>query len=226
MNGISDMQVQQTTEQKQQVINTPRLLQTMKGLGPRSYEKAFQGFTHEDVLKSMSMALSGITREQVTIGLNTMLDQGYCPDPIMFRKWCLGIKGFVGDADHVKDSYKGKHAAIANIEAWRTDRSVSITNAEREAYNRVYGMFQDLQYANNYEKQKFYAYEAFKDAYAEVVKELVEKGEKQELWIQPEALEQSKPKSVKKDYLSQPQTKEEKENIQKIIEETKKAIKR
>ena len=206
MNGINDMQVQQTTEQKQQVINTPRLLQTMKGLGPRSYEKAFQGFTHEDVLKSMSMALSGITREQVTIGLNTMLDQGYCPDPIMFRKWCLGIKGFIGDIDPVKDSYKGKHAAIANIEAWRTDRSVSITNAEREAYSRVYGMFQDLQYANNYEKQKFYAYEAFKDAYVEVVKELVEKGEKQELWIDLVSL--NKPKKQKEPEQTQEQKEE------------------
>lgn len=224
MNGINDMQVQQTTEQKQQVINTPRLLQTMKGLGPRSYEKAFQGFTHEDVLKSMSMALSGITREQVTIGLNTMLDQGYCPDPIMFRKWCLGIKGFISDIDPVKDSYKGKHAAIANIEAWRTDASTSITNAEREAYNRVYGMFNQLQYANNYEKQKFYAYEAFKDAYVEVVKELIELGTKQELWVDLVAL--NKPKKQKEPEQTQEQKEESLRIAIEFREKMKELIKR
>lgn len=225
MNGINNMQLHQNTEQQHHVINTPRLLQTMKGLGPRSYEKAFQGFTHDDVLRSMSMALSGITREQVTIGLNTMLDQGYCPDPIMFRKWCLGIKGFASDVDPVKDSYKGKYAAIANIEAWLSDSSTLITNAEREAYNRVYGMFNQIQWSNNPDKQKFYAYEAFKDAYVEVVKGLIESGEKQSIWIEPPKIEKPNLIKTKRRYFVDAATDEEKIEDQKKIQEFQEKLK-
>lgn len=181
--------------------NVPRFLQTMKALGPRSYEKAFGGMEDEVVVFAMTKAIDGLTRQQLQAGLDQMFEQGYCPDPIMFRKWCLGIKGFESSVDSIKGSYKGKFAAIANIEAWLSDSTTKITNAEREAYNRVYGMFNQLQWANNYEKAKYYAYEAFKDAYVEVVKELVAKGESQSIWIEPPKLDRPKVVAVKKDYL-------------------------
>lgn len=219
-------QITHHTEKQIEPINPVSVAATIKGIAPRSFEKTFNGLSSEQISYGFKLCLDGLTREQIQAGMMQVRDNGFCPDPAMFRKWCLGIKGFISDADPVKDSYKGKYAAIANIEAWLSDSSTRITNADREAYNRVYGMFNQLQYANNYEKQKFYAYEAFKDAYVEVVKELVELGVKQEIWIQPEVIEQPKPKFAKRSYLSQPQTKEEKENIQKILEETKKAIKR
>lgn len=219
-------QITHHTEKQIEPINPVSVAATIKGIAPRSFEKTFNGLSSEQISYGFKLCLDGLTREQIQAGMMQVRDNGFCPDPAMFRKWCLGIKGFISDADPVKDSYKGKYAAIANIEAWLSDSSTRITNADREAYNRVYGMFNQLQYSNNYEKQKFYAYEAFKDAYVEVVKELVELGVKQEIWIQPEVIEQPKPKFTKRSYLSQPQTKEEKENIQKILEETKKAIKR
>lgn len=194
------------TEKQIESINPVNVAATIKGIAPRSFEKTFSGLSSEQVAYGFKICLDGLTREQIEKGMIQVRDNGFCPDPAMFRKWCLGIKGFISDIDPVKDSYKGKHAAIANIEAWRTDRSVSITNAEREAYNRVYGMFQDLQYANNYEKQKFYAYEAFKDAYVEVVKELVELGVKQELWIDLVSL--NKPKRQKEPEQTQEQKEE------------------
>lgn len=206
MNGINEMQMTHLTDQQIEKTNVPRLLQTIKAIAPRSYEKAFSGMDEQVVIFAMGKAVNGLTKAQIEIGLNSMFEQGYCPDPVMFRKWCLGITGFTESVDPVKDSYKGKYAAIANIEAWLSDPSTSITNAERGAYNRVYGMFNQLKYANNYEKQKFYAYEAFKDAYVDVVKELIEQGVKQERWVDLVAL--NKPKKKKEPELT-PEQKEE-----------------
>lgn len=195
------MQITHHTENQIEKTNVPRFLQTMKALAPRSYEKAFSGMDEQVVIFAMTKATEGLTRQQLQVGLDQMFEQGYCPDPVMFRKWCLGIKGFTSDVDPVNASYKGKFAAIANIEAWLSDSSTKITNAEREAYNRVYGMFNQLQWANNQEKAKYYAYEAFKDAYVDVVKELVSKGEMQSIWIEPPKLDRPKVVAIQKDYL-------------------------
>lgn len=225
MSGISEMQLTNTSEQQIQKINTARLCQTIKAMTARSYGKTFQGLDEKQVVAAFDMCIGDLSREQIQIGLNSIRDNGYCPDPAMFRKWCLGIKGFINDVDPVKDSYKGKYAAIANIEAWLSNPSTLITNAEREAYNRVYGMFNQIQWSNNPDKQKFYAYEAFKDAYIEVVKGLVESGGKQSIWIEPQKLENPSLVKTKRRYLEDAVTEEEKIEDKRKIKEFQEKLK-
>lgn len=200
MNGINEMQITHHTENQIEKTNVPRLLQTIKAIAPRSYEKAFHGMDEQVVIFAMGRAVNGLTKTQIESGLNSMFEQGFCPDPIMFRKWCLGITGFTDNVDPIHASYRKKSAALANIDAWLIDDTTSITNAEREAYNRCYGMFNDLR--NNYsDRQKFHTYEAFKDFYDEVVKELVSNGVKQEIWIKPPAIERKPLAVIRKNYL-------------------------
>lgn len=142
--------------------------------------------------------LEGVTAEQIKVGLATMKTAKYCPVMPEFKNWCLG-----GNDNAIHASYRKKSAALANIEAWLCDDTTQITNAEREAYNRCYGMFNDLQF-NYSAKQKFHTYEAFKDFYDEVVKEFVGKGVYQCIWEKPIELESKvKFKPKPKDYLSE-----------------------
>lgn len=197
MNGTETMQITNHTENQVEKTNVPRFLQTMKALAPRSYEKAFHGMDEQVVIFAMSKAIEGLSKQQLQIGLDAMFEHGYCPDPIMFRKWCLGIKGFASDVDPIYASYRARNAALANIEAWLIDDTTKITNAEREAYNRCYGMFNDLKW-NYSDKQKFHTYAAFKDFYDEVVKEFVAKGEPQSIWIAPVKIERKAKVEVEK----------------------------
>jgi hypothetical protein len=191
MSGIDKMQITNHSEQQVEKTNVPRFLQTMKALAPRSYEKAFQGMDEQVVIFAMGKAIEGLNRQQLNKGLDMMFEQGYCPDPIEFRKWCLGIKGIGEAANPIYASYRNRNAALANIEAWTVDSTIKITNAEKEAYNRCYGMFNDLKW-NYSDKQKFHTYEAFKGFYDEVVKELVVKGEPQSIYEAPQQIEQKK----------------------------------
>ena len=195
------MQITHHTEKQIEPTNVPRFLQTMKALAPRSYEKAFNGMDEQVVIFAMSKAIEGLSKQQLQIGLDAMFEQGYCPDPIMFRKWCLGIKGIGDGVNPIHASYRARNAALANIEAWLSDDTTKITNAEREAYNRCYGMFNDLKW-NYSDKQKFHTYAAFKDFYDEVVRELVAQGVSQSIWVEPIKIDtQQKYKAVPKDYL-------------------------
>lgn len=211
-------QITNHTEKKIDKINPNDVSGTLKGLVPRSFEKTFNGLTTKQVEYAFSLCIQGLTREQIAIGMNTVVENGYCPDPAMFRKWCLGIKGFASDVDPIHASYRSKNAALANIEAWLSDNTTKITNAEKEAYNRCYGMFNDLKW-NYSDKQKFHTYLAFKDFYDEVVKELVAKGESQSIWIEPPKIE-SKAKGIKKDYLKlSPEEQEESEKRELQVKE-------
>lgn len=216
------MQITHHTDQQIEKTNVPRFLQTMKALAPRSYEKAFKGMDEEVVIFAMGQAIKGLTKQQLQVGLDAMFEQGYCPDPIMFRKWCLGIKGIGEGINPIHASYRARNAALANIEAWMVDSTIKITNAEREAYNRCYGMFNDLKW-NYSDKQKFHTYAAFKDFYDEVVKELVEKGESQSIWVEPPVIPMYRVKPRPKDYLGN-MTDEQKESAKKMEDEIKKLI--
>lgn len=190
-------QLAHRSEKQIQKINPNDVMGALKGIVPRSFEKTFQGLDSKQIEYAFSLCLDGLTREQVAIGMSAVRDNGFCPDPAMFRKWCLGIKGFASDVDPIHASYRSKNSALANIEAWLSDSTIKITNAEKEAYNRCYGMFNDLKW-NYSDKQKFHTYLAFKDFYDEVVKELVANGESQSIWIEPPKIE-SRAKIVKND---------------------------
>ncbi|WP_151817384.1 hypothetical protein [Acinetobacter ursingii] len=166
-------------------INSAKVVGIFKAIAPRSFEKTFEGIATEQINHAMKICLDGLTHEQVNKGLSMVRDSGYCPDPAMFRKWCLGIQGFGTEQQRAVDSFKKKNAALANIIKWISDRDVEITNAEKEAYNRCYEMFSNLNYSNNYERSAYYAYEAFKDNYVDVVNEFVEKGVTQKKWSKP-----------------------------------------
>ena len=73
---------------------------------------------------------------------------------------------------------------------------------KKEAYDRCYEMFADIQWAKNVDRASYLAYEAFKDNYVDVVKEYAEQGQQQAVWVKPVAIE-NKPiaRAVPKSYL-------------------------
>lgn len=176
-------------ENNSKPISAPQLTGVLKAIVPRSFEKTFEGIGTEQIAAAIRICIDGLSREQVANGLNRVRDNGFCPDPAMFRKWCLGIVGFGTEQQRTLDSFKGKHAALANIINWLTDNNNRITNAEKEAYNRCYNMFNAIDWANNVDRATYLAYEAFKDSYVEVVKEFAENGTTQAPWESCTSLE-------------------------------------
>ena len=173
-------------------INSAQLVGVFKAIAPRSFEKTFDGVATAQINTAMKICIDGLTHDQVNFGLSQVRDNGFCPDPAMFRKWCLGITGFGTEQQRLQDSFKGKHAALANIIKWVNDNNHTITNAEKESYDRCYEMFTAIEWAKNVDRAMYLAYEAFKDNYTDVVQEFALSGVKQAIWAKPEAIE-SKP---------------------------------
>lgn len=188
------------TEKQVEKINPNDVSGALKGLVPRSFEKTFNGLTTKQVEYAFSLCIQGLTREQIAIGMNAVVENGYCPDPAMFRKWCLGIKGFINDVDPVASSYKGKYAALNDVYTWiSSNHKTEITEASFLAYQKSHSAFSDLKWMSNYEKAKNVADRVFMDNYDEVVKELVQQGIKQEMHINPKPL--PKPKTEEKEII-------------------------
>lgn len=206
-----------------QPIKTGQLVGIFKAIAPRSFEKTFEGMPIEAISHAMKICIEGLSREEIDLGLRMVRDNGFCPDPAMFRKWCLGITGFGTEQQRFVDSFKGKHAALGNIVKWLGDNSHAITNAEKEAYDRCYEMFAEIQWAKNVDRASYLAYEAFKDNYVDVVKEYAEQGQQQAVWEQPKAIER-KPiaKGIPKSYLPK-QSPEEKAWIESRARELQKS---
>lgn len=212
-----------------QPIKTGQLVGIFKAIAPRSFEKTFEGMPIEAISHAMKICIEGLSREEIDLGLRMVRDNGFCPDPAMFRKWCLGITGFGTDQQRVVDSFKGKHAALGNIVKWLGDNTHPITNAEKEAYDRCYEMFTAIEWAKSADRASYLAYEAFKDNYVDVVKEYAEQGQQQAVWERPKAIEKKMvvdygdwgDESAPKD--TQPLQGEE---LKKYLEEAKQKIKR
>ena len=183
-------------------INSAQLVGVFKAIAPRSFEKTFDGVATAQINTAMKICIDGLTHDQVNFGLSQVRDNGFCPDPAMFRKWCLGITGFGTEQQRLQDSFKGKHAALANIIKWAGDNNHAITNAEKESYDRCYEMFTAIEWAKNVDRAMYLAYEAFKDNYADVVQEFALSGVKQAIWAKPKVIESkpitlvAKPKSM------------------------------
>ena len=202
-----------------QPSSSAKLVGIFKAIAPRSFEKTFDGIPVEQVNQAMKICIDGLSKDQINIGLSMVRDNGFCPDPAMFRKWCLGITGFGTEQQRVVDSFKGKHAALGNIVKWLGDNNHAITNAEKEAYDRCYEMFAAIDWAKSVDRASYLAYEAFKDNYTDVVKEYAEQGQQQAIWIKPVTIE-NKPisRAVPKSYLPE-QSPEEKAWIEKRARE-------
>ena len=194
-------------------INSAQLVGVFKAIAPRSFEKTFDGVATAQINTAMKICIDGLTHDQVNFGLSQVRDNGFCPDPAMFRKWCLGITGFGTEQQRLQDSFKGKHAALANIIKWAGDNNHAITNAEKESYDRCYEMFAEIQWAKSVDRASYLAYEAFKDNYVDVVKEYAEQGQQQAIWERPVGIEDKKQadlyRPVPKSYLPE-QSPEEK----------------
>lgn len=182
------------TQHAIQPVNSAKVVGIFKAIAPRSFEKTFDGIPTEQINHAMKICLDGLTHEQVNVGLSMVRDNGFCPDPAMFRKWCLGIQGFGTEQQRAVDSFKKKHAALANIIKWRADRGTKITNAEKAAYDRCYEAFANLDYASNFERASYNVYEAFKENYIDVVSEFVEQGVVQSEWVSPIQIKRENPK--------------------------------
>ncbi|WP_180048072.1 MULTISPECIES: hypothetical protein [unclassified Acinetobacter] len=192
------MTVMVSNQQNLQPINSAQLVGVFKAIAPRSFEKTFDGMPAEAINNAMKICIEGLSRDEINTGLRLVRDNGFCPDPAMFRKWCLGIVGFGTEQQRATDSFKGKHAALANVIRWIEKRETVITNAEKEAYDRCYEMFSNLNWSNNYERAAYLAYEAFKDNYRDVVSEFVEQGITQCEWEKPKTLKRKN--EVTEDY--------------------------
>lgn len=209
-----------------QPVNSAKVVGIFKAIAPRSFEKTFDGIPTEQINHAMKICLDGLTHEQVNVGLSMVRDNGFCPDPAMFRKWCLGIQGFGTEQQRAVDSFKKKHAALANIIKWRADKDTKITNAEKAAYDRCYEAFANLDYASNFERTSYNVYEAFKENYVDVVSEFVEQGVVQSEWVKPIALprQQAECGPWKDDHPEK--TEAEKAQVKEYIAKLKELIKR
>ena len=204
-------------------VNSAKVVGIFKAIAPRSFEKTFDGIPTDQINHAMKICLDGLTHDQVSLGLSMVRDNGFCPDPAMFRKWCLGIQGFGSEQQRAVDSFKKKHAALANILKWRADNNTKITNAEKAAYDRCYESFANLDYATNFERASYNVYEAFKENYVDVVNEFVEQGVVQSEWVKPVAIAR---KNYVSDQAKQPEKSEsDKAQMQEYLEKLKALVK-
>ena len=196
-----------------------RLIRKMRVNYGKKFSDQWVGVEPHELADEMVDQYQGLTAQDFMRGVEQMKVEAWPPTIPEFRDWCLGGTG----SNPIHASYRAKNAALANIEAWLIDNTVKITNAEREAYNRCYSMFNDLKW-NYSDKQKFHTYSAFKDFYDEVVKEFVSKGEVQSIWIEPPKIDLvAKCMAEPKDYLSD-MTEEQKIQSEKDGERVKQLV--
>ena len=163
------------------------VIETVKAIVPRSFEKTFANTADTAIVAGMQICISDLNHEQINVGLMTVVNKGFCPDPALFRRWCLGQDGF-DNADYIADSYIGKSGALANIKRWLSDSTAPISQAEKQAYDQVYELFEQVEYASNAEYAKAEAERAFKDHYQHIVNQLVAQRQPCQPYIAPIAI--------------------------------------
>lgn len=165
--------------------NIPKLVGVIQTMVTGSFAKKYGNMNLNDVVSVFGVLTSDLSNEQINQGLNTVLQMGFCPDVALFRRWCLGLKGF-DNADHIADSYIAKTGALASILAWRDDDTRQITVAEKLAYDDVYHVFEQ---ADRLPSMMITAHVAFMDRYEMVVREMVANRQPCQVWQAPVALE-------------------------------------
>ncbi len=154
------------------ISNAEHLTALVKAIVPRSFEKTFGGLATAEVVAGFRFCTQGLNQAELNIGLDKIREMGFCPDPALFAKWCKGIDGF-DNTDTIADSYIGKSGALANIKRWLSDSTTAISQAEKQAYDQVYELFEQVSYASNAEYAQAEAERAFKDHYEHIVGKLV-----------------------------------------------------
>lgn len=195
-------------------ISSPtQLTDVIQSLVTGSFEKKFGGMKTDDVVSGFAFATVGLSQEQLQTGLMSVLDNGYCPDPALFRRWCLGLKGF-DNSNAIADSYIGKHGALANIIKWiESDGKTSITNAQKQAYDETYHLWQGVDTKTDQNKAEM----AFKDVYEHIVNKLVADKKPCEIYQAPLAINQAPKQDVKHDALDNERAKQALAQAQEIL---------
>lgn len=163
------------------------VIETIKAIVPRSFEKAFANTADTAIVAGMQICISDLNPEQINTGLMAVVNKGFCPDPALFRRWCLGLDGF-DSTDYIADSYIGKSGALANIKRWLCDKNAPISQAEKQAYNATYELFEQVSHANNAEFVQSQADSAFKDHYEMIVREAVANKIPSQRYVPPVAI--------------------------------------
>ncbi|MFB6349454.1 hypothetical protein ACFBZI_08475 [Moraxella sp. ZJ142] len=156
----------------------------IKALVPRSFAKTFEGMNYQAIYSSMELCIGDLSREQIGLGLQVVRDRAFCPDPALFRRWCLGQVDF-SHSDAIADSYIGKSGALGNLVKWlENDKRGKISVAEKQAYDQTYHLWQNWRTDGD----KYRAENAFKDAYQFIVNRLVRDGVACSEYVPPTAL--------------------------------------
>lgn len=181
-----------------QIQSPAHLVNTIQSLATGSFERKFANLKTVDVVNAFALATQGLTIEQIHTGLNTLLEFGYCPDAVLFRRWCLGQKT-IDHTDHIADSYIGKAGALANIIKWLSDDATPITVAQKQAYDETFHMFAQISYAGSATQATYEAHSAYKDTYEHIVNKLVKERVPCQDYIPPVAISQSasQPQEIK-----------------------------
>lgn len=176
-----------------QIKSPAQLTDIIQSLVTGSFEKKFKNTKSDDVITAFAFCTQGLSQDQLQTGIGILIEKAYCPDPALFRKWCLGQKDFTFD-DEIADSYTNKHHALSQITKWQGNPSEPITMAMKQAYDDTYHLWQDIVS----EADKTRAELAFKGAYEHIVKGLVKERIKCQAYVQPIMLTDEKPITPKK----------------------------
>lgn len=170
------------------INSVEHLTALVKSIVPRSFEKTFGGLSTSEVVAGFAFCTMGLTQTELHTGLLKIKETGYCPDPAVFAKWCKGLDGF-DTTDYIADSYIGKSGALANIKRWLGDSTTPITVAQKQAYDEVYHMFNEVKYSGNASYAQTQAESAFKDAYEFIVNQLVKERVSCQMYVAPVAID-------------------------------------
>lgn len=150
---------------QQPITLAQNVLGTIQMLVPSSFEKKLAKLEIKNLVIAMNLCLDGLSQEQVDTGLRAVRDMGFCPDPALFRRWCLGHRDFE-NTDPVADTYIGKHGALAHVCAWIDDQRSPISTTEYQAYCNTSQLFGGIE--NGFDRSR--AHSAFMDEYEHLVK--------------------------------------------------------
>lgn len=151
-----------------QITSPAQLTDIIQSLVTGSFEKRFKNIKSDDVITAFAFCTQGLNQTQLQTGIGILIEKAYCPDPALFRQWCLGNRDFKFD-DEIADSYIGKHGALVNIKKWLDNPKNPISQAEKWAYDESYQLWQSIHSEND----RIQAELAFKDFYTQKVAELV-----------------------------------------------------
>lgn len=167
-----------------QITSPAQLTDIIQSLVTGSFEKKFKNIKSDDVITAFAFATQGLSQAQLQMGIAILLEKAYCPDPALFRQWCLGNRDFSFN-DEIADSYVGKYGALANITKWlETNGKAPISQAEKGAYDDTYTLWQNI----NSDKDRSRAEMAFKDFYEKRVSELIKSRVPCQAYVAPVAI--------------------------------------